>query len=134
MKRPLKYKTKHGEAIENYFKSLEGKHTTAGDIASYFEEIGQTIGLTTIYRQLDILVERGKLNKYNLDNVSGACYQYIADEDKDRQIHFKCEDCGHIIHINCSVIEGLPDHIDREHSFQINPMKTLFYGRCSACK
>ena len=92
MKRPSKYNTKQSEAIISYLISLKGKHTTAAQIASYFKR-RVTIGLATIYRHLDTLVQNGKVNKYTLDGVSGACYQYLSG-NKLNQTLLKCERCG----------------------------------------
>jgi len=133
MKRPSKYNTKQSEAIISYLIPLKGKHTTAAQIASYFKREGFPIGLATIYRHLDTLVQNGKVNKYTLDGVSGACYQYLSEGNKLNQTHLKCERCGAILHIQCDAVDSLPEHLYEKYAFRINPMKTVFYGKCSNC-
>ncbi|MGF7145114.1 Fur family ferric uptake transcriptional regulator [Anaerotaenia torta] len=133
MKRPSRYNTKQSDAILAYLSSLNGEHVTAGQIASHFETSDYPIGLATIYRHLDKLVENGTIRKYTLDGVSGSCYQHISSAHEHQQIHLKCEQCGAVLHLQCSVMENVPQHVYEEHAFLINPMKTVLYGKCSNC-
>ena len=132
------YKTRQRAEITAYLLSKSGEHVTVADICKYFEEKGKTIGVTTVYRQLDKMVAEGIVNKYNLDSSSSACYEYI---DKDHHMdgavscyHCKCEKCGKLIHLHCEEIEGLVKHIETEHSFVINPRRTVLYGLCEECR
>ena len=133
--RPSSYNTKQGEAVLSYIASLQGKHVTVEQIAAHFEKEEINIGVTTIYRHLDKLVAGGEVRKYIIDGVAGACYQYAADEPEPDRDHFhlKCESCGQLFHLQCDMLDELARHVAQEHDFQINPMKTVFYGKCEAC-
>lgn len=134
MQRSTNYNTKQSEAILSYIVSLEGAHVTVGQIVKHFENAGIAVGLTTIYRHLDKLVERGKVQKYTIDGVSGACFQYIqAQEACETHIHLKCEACGTLLHLQCGLLREVQKHVGEEHTFAINPMKTVFYGKCASC-
>ncbi|MDD4565586.1 MAG: transcriptional repressor [Eubacteriales bacterium] len=133
MNRPENYNTKQRKAIMNYVAALNGEHITAGQIMKHFDEKNFLIGLSTIYRHLDRLVESGKMRKYTLDGVSGACYQYIIDEDIREYFHLKCEECGALLHLKCSMLDEIQQHVYEEHTFHINAMKTVFYGKCAEC-
>lgn len=138
MNNKSEYKTKQKAELTAFLMSRAGEHVTVGDISDYFEKKGKPIGITTIYRQLDKMVETGIVNKYVLDGKSSACYEYVEDIDHlDGAIscyHCKCEICGKLIHLHCSEIEDLIKHIEANHNFSINPRKTVFYGICDACK
>ncbi|MCR4657969.1 MAG: transcriptional repressor, partial [Lachnospiraceae bacterium] len=54
-----KYKTKQREILVEYLKSVAGEHITASDVCSYFKERGAAIGQSTVYRQLERLVDEG---------------------------------------------------------------------------
>lgn len=132
------YKTRHRAELTAYLMSVAGEHVTVNDIVRHFEETGSPIGLTTVYRQLDKLVEEGTVYKYVVDGSSSACYEYI-DADKHMHgtvscYHCKCDRCGALIHLHCGEIEELIEHIERSHSFVINPKRTVFYGLCDACR
>ena len=134
MERPPVYNTKQGEAILSYMESLHGAYVTVEQIARYFEDTGISVGLTTIYRNLDKLVSAGRIHKYVIDGFAGACFRYIPETtSEDRQLNLKCEDCGELYPLHCKMLEELGNHVKDEHSFHINPHKTVLYGTCKSC-
>ena len=64
MNQRSKYKTKQRETLIRYFETIPGEHFTAGDVCDYFKAQGAPIGQSTVYRQLEALVDEGILNKY----------------------------------------------------------------------
>ncbi len=134
MKRPVRYRTKQSKAILSYIVSLKGEHATAGSIQAHFNDTGFPIGIATIYRHLERLVECGQVHKYTIDGVSGACYQYCGkDEAEHRYLHLKCEGCGVIAHYPYDELDHVEQSIYEESSFKINPRKTVLYGMCANC-
>ena len=134
MKRPASYKTKQHKAILGYVASLGGAHVTAAQIAGRFESAEFSIGRTTVYRHLEKLTESGKLRKYTIDGVSGACYQYVSGaEGCGTHLHLKCEACGELRHLECETLSEIQRHVFDEHNFQVNAMKTVLYGKCAGC-
>lgn len=108
---------------------------TVEQIAKHFERQETSIGVTTIYRNLDKLRASGKIRKYMIDGISGACYQYIEEPSAGGDhFHMKCEVCGELHHLQCGTIQELSSHVADEHAFEINPAKTVFYGICDKCK
>jgi len=134
MKRPVRYNTKQRKAILSYIASLSGSHITAAQITAHFENEDFPIGRTTIYRHLDKLTENGRVRKYTIDGISGACFQYVnCDEDCPADFHLKCESCGALIHLQCDMLKEIKQHMSDQHAFQINSVKTVFYGKCGNC-
>jgi len=132
--RPSQYKTKQSEAILSYIASSPDAHVTAKQIVAHFENCGTSIGLTTVYRHLDKLAGSGKVRQYVTDGTSCAYYQYVSEAtDTPEHFHLKCDGCGELLHLDCAEVSELQQHINNEHSFQINPMKTVFYGKCQTC-
>jgi Fur family ferric uptake transcriptional regulator len=129
------YNTRQGKLIMDYLTSLGDVHVTVNDIADHFRhETRETIGLTTIYRHLEKLVNAGTICKYTPRVGESACYQYIGpDKTYGDRFHLKCENCGKLIHLQCDFLDKIPGHLKDEHYFQINLLKTVFYGRCEDC-
>ncbi len=129
------YQTKQKALIDEYLKDNAGNHVTIKDIQEYLDFNDSHIGLTTIYRYLDKLVEKGVVHKYIVDNNSSACYQYIKDGCQKRHEHFhlKCEKCNELIHLDCHELENIQQHLAKEHNFVLNLHKTVFYGLCNEC-
>ena len=134
MNRSVNYKTRQQKAILEYIASLKDTHVTAAQIAEHFGKENIPIGRTTIYRHLDKLTESGLLRRYITDGISGACYQHIEDKgDCKAHLHLKCENCGKLQHLDCDLLDDIQRHVMDEHSFRVNAMKTVLYGRCDDC-
>ena len=131
-----KYKTKQRDILLSYLQSVPGVHVTASDVCEYFKEQGASIGQSTVYRQLESLVDEGLLTKYIIDSGSPACFEYVEpDSHADTEVcyHCKCEKCGKLIHLHCDEVESMQEHLYEHHKFKLNPMRTVFYGLCEQC-
>lgn len=120
-----------------YLESMPQVHFTAGDICEYFKSKGTPVGQSTIYRHLESLVDEGILNKYIVDGTSPACFEYLGRENCGEEMscyHCKCEKCGKLIHLHCEEIEEIQKHLFRDHQFQMDPKRTVFYGLCEKCR
>ena len=130
------YKTKQKEILINYFKSSPGVHITAGDVCEHCKSVGENIGQSTVYRQLEKLVDEGIINKYIIDPGSPACFEYVGEDshqDSDVCFHCKCEKCGKLIHMHCEELEEMGLHIMKEHGFKVDAVRTIIYGLCEEC-
>jgi Fur family ferric uptake transcriptional regulator len=134
-KRPLQYRTRQGQIILDYMRSLGGAHVTASQLAGHFAgEGGSGIGQTTVYRHLEKLLAQGQIRKYLLSEGESACYQYVESGENCREhFHLKCEVCGDLIHADCNLLDKIDRHLMAEHDFQINALKTVLYGTCKKC-
>ncbi len=129
------YKTKQQDLLFSYLREMQGQHFTAEDVRSHFEAKKISIGIATIYRQLEKLVAEGKIQKYFIDDHSAACFEYAGEDcnANEQHFHLKCELCGRLIHLECEELQELGGHLKTEHGFVINPLRTVFYGVCTDC-
>ena len=79
MSEKAQYRTRQITELENYLCSMEGKHVTVSDICKYFKSQGISIGTTTVYRQLDRMVEQGLVAKYVVDGTPAVHASSIWD-------------------------------------------------------
>ena len=131
-----KYKTKQREILLGYFETVPGVHVTASDVCEYFKSHDAPIGQSTIYRNLESLVDEGIIKKYNIDGNSPACFEYVepeSHEDAEICFHCKCEKCGRLIHLHCDELNEMQSHLMADHRFKLNPVRTVFYGLCEQC-
>lgn len=131
------YKTKQMTELLTFLQSVEGSHVTVHDICDYFEAKGIAVGTTTVYRNLEKMVKEGVVAKYVVDGASSACFEYIGNRDREKNAfcyHCKCERCGKLIHLQCNEVENLKQHMIKFHSFEMNALRTVFYGMCSDCR
>ena len=132
------YKSRHREQILAILREREGEHMTAGQILDRLRQEGFTIGVATVYRQLDRLVEEGTVNKYVVDTATGACYEFKGDHCANpAYVHGKCEKCGKVVHLERRFVEAAMQSISGavgEGGFELDPVRTLFYGVCGDCR
>lgn len=115
---------------------MAGRHVTAADVCEHFRKEGTSIGQSTIYRQLESMVDEGLINKYILDSNTPACFEYVDEHDHaegDFCFHCKCEKCGKLIHMNCDELKSIESHLASRHGFKLDPLRTVLYGLCEEC-
>ena len=129
MTRSTNYNTKQKELILSIIKKK--KHEFR--VKELYNDLNKEIGLTTIYRQIDKLVNEGRINKnINKDNIT--YYQYLEECNKKNHFYLKCDKCGNMTHIDCDCIEQLSNHIVKEHQFNLNKDCIIINGICKRCK
>ncbi len=137
MERQSTYHTKQKARILAYFEENPHRHITAAELIQALSKNGTSIGAATVYRQLERLEQNGLLRRYTADERGSACWQYGGEEAKagtcHSHFHLKCTKCGVLIHLDCTHLAELTDHIRTEHGFSIAPERTTFYGICSQC-
>ncbi len=132
-----KYNSQQRIEMIEFLQSKPGQHVTVNEIANHFSSLQIQIGLTTIYRHLNRMVEKGIVKKFYIDGKQGSCFEYINPRYKktnDKRFHLKCKNCDQLIHFECEEVKKLQEHIIKEHNFIIDPVRTVFYGICKSCK
>ena len=129
------YKTRQQDLLLSCFKAMKHRHFTAEDVRAYFEEKDISIGIATIYRQIEKFVSTGVVQKYFLGEQNAACFEYVGEECHKEISHFnkKKKKCGTLIHLECSDLEKLSSHLKAEHGFALDAFRTVFYGLCQNC-
>ena len=124
-----KYKTGQRKIIEEYLINNKDRFVSVDEILEFMKTNNQTVGLTTIYRFLNLLEQ----NNYVRTEVKNHTkyYQYIIEECNNH-FHLKCKKCGKIIHLHCREFENVSNHIQEEHSFKLDN-NTIIYGICDKC-
>ena len=132
------YNTKQYKVILDYLKSVKGEHMTASEIyvGLTASETSPKIGQTTVYRQLERLVEEGVVDKYVIDQSSPACFEYVGDDacNEGFCVHGKCLKCGKIFHLHCDEIKDMSEHLVEHHGFTPDFHHTVIYGVCDSCR
>ena len=125
----MSYVTKHSQAVLRCLESREA--LSAAELAEKLRRQGQTVGLATVYRQLERLAAEGLVHKVLTDE--GALYQRCPHQLAGGCFLLRCESCGQITHLDCVHLEELARHIQEAHDFCIDPRQTVLTGRCRRC-
>ena len=120
-----------------YLESMKGRHITVNDVCDYFRGQGKNIGTTTVYRQMERMVDEGLVNKYSIDANTPACFEYMGKSShcgNEICFHCKCIKCGRLLHMDCDELKHVREHLLGEHGFELDPQRTVFYGLCEFCR
>lgn len=126
----MTYITKQQQAVLQCLER-QPRAVSAAQLAQALRADGCTVGLATVYRQLDKLEQQGRVHRVNTEE--GAVYQYCSHEGHHNCFLLKCRDCGSIQHMDCHRLQDFCRHVEDDHRFFIDPRSIVFAGLCGAC-
>lgn len=127
------YKTRQRDIILRYLKENSNIHINADELSEHLKNGGNPVGKSTIYRYLDRLCNENIVRKFISPDGKSSCYQ-IIQEECHYHYHFKCINCGELLHIKCNSLDNVSTHIQEEHNFKIDLSQTIIYGYCKNCQ
>ncbi len=130
-----KYHTKSKDAIRTYLNTHREHSFSAYDINEYMQEQGIQVNLTTIYRNLDKLMESGEIMKYKTAGDEFCRYQCTRPHAQCHEhIHMPCRECGKVLHLECGFMEDIVKHLYDHHKFTLECSGSVLMGVCAACR
>ena len=114
------------------------EHLLAKDIYLKISKKHPDIGLTTIYRTLDLLVGMGLINKFEFGE--GQSRYELAWDFKEHHHHLVCLKCGKITDYNDFIddevkfFNKIQKVLSKKYKFSIDNHEVYFYGKCNLCK
>lgn len=129
-----KYKTKPKEYILEYLKKNKNHRFNVKEMYDSIINSGYNINLATIYRNVNQLVDEGKLLKHMSSDSDYATYQYIENEDCLAHFHFECIKCGRVSHLGAKETNDFLKMIKNKMHFEVEPQNTYIRGICNNCK
>lgn len=115
------------EAIRDYLASTKS-HPTADMVYTHIQSIYPNISLGTVYRNLNLLVEQGDVNKVSC----GDGLEHF-DYDTSEHYHFICRKCGKVTDLDMESINHINTIAASSFEGRIEGSSTYFYGTCDSC-
>ena len=125
----ISYKTGQRKIIMDYLIKNKNKFVNAEEILEYMKKNKQEVGLTTIYRFLNLLEENNNVRVETKNHTK--YYQYVPQENSNH-LFLKCKNCGKSLNLKCQEFEDINKHIKNEHKFMLD-YNTIIYGTCDNC-
>ena len=123
-------------AIIEVFANSRG-HLTAEEVFWKVKTIYPAVGIATVYRTLEFMVQQGFLAKYSINNV----FKYeLLDEDNPHHHHLICVKCGKIedfsdfLDEEKELVEKIEKKIEKKYKFKVQSHRLDFYGVCEECQ
>lgn len=112
------------------------RHMTAEDIYELVKEDYPDIGLATIYRTVQLLLEMQLVDRINLDDgcIRYEIGEFYNGEGKHHHHHLICRKCGKILPFKDDLLEGLERLIEDTTGFHVLDHELKFYGQCEECR
>jgi Fur family transcriptional regulator, ferric uptake regulator len=126
------------EFILDILKNKKG-HLSVEDIYSELIKKCRGVNLTTVYRNLEILVELGIVEKFDFGDGRARFELVVIKKKNDECVHHHlvCMKCGKIIDFECSSVDKHESEIkivEDKYNFKIQEHLIQFRGLCSKCK
>jgi Fur family ferric uptake transcriptional regulator len=118
--------------------SRTSKHMSAKDIYATLHNLYPGIGLTTVYRTLDLLARMGLIHKFSIGDGHNR-YEFIPDDKSRHHHHLICTDCGKILNYSefeeeeLALIKKTEERLAKKYNFSIQDHNIEFLGICEDC-
>ena len=115
------------------------KHLSAEDIFLRVHQIYPNIGLTTIYRTLELLVKMGLVVKFDFGDGRARYELRSGDGGATHHHHLICTNCGRVIDYDefvdeeIELVKKTEKELARKYGFEIKNHTIQFYGLCKKC-
>ena len=116
---------RYSKQREEIYKIIQNTdiHPNADWIFKHVKKKIPKISLGTVYRNLKLLVDSGKI----LAIHTGTTIRY--DGNIRNHIHLKCTECGNLIDVDTPDINVLED-LYKNYEFEINGIELTILGKC----
>lgn len=116
--------------ILEILERTQTRHLSAEDLYRELLEVGEDIGLATVYRVLTQFESAGLVTRHNFE---GGHAVFELDEGKHHD-HMVCVESGNVIEFTNDEIERLQHEIAEEHGFELIDHNLVLYVRPLSAK
>lgn len=104
------------------------QHITAEDLYKKLLEMGEEIGLATVYRVLNQFDEAGIITRHNFEGGK-AVFELAHQKHHD---HLICLDCGEVFEFRDEIIEQRQKDVANRHDINLTNHSLYIYGHCTS--
>ena len=115
-------------AIRDFLAGVE-EFRTASQIHEDLKQLGDRMGLATVYRALQAMVDLGELDVIRTSEGESA-YRKCSD---GHHHHLVCRKCGIAQEIAAEVVEIWAAEVAKHHGFTDVAHEVELYGLCADC-
>lgn len=110
-----------------------GEHLTTEQIFDLVRKTNPEIGLATIYRTVQVLVDLHLIDKINFDD-DVARYELRSSNAKHHHHHAICLGCGEVFSFEDDLLENLEAAVEERLGFAVVDHEVKLYGYCRDCR
>ncbi|QAY64787.1 transcriptional repressor [Xylanimonas allomyrinae] len=122
--------TRQRAAVADALRSAD-EFRSAQQLHEVLRARGDTVGLATVYRTLQTLVDGGDVDVLRTDDGE-AVYRWCARSEHHH--HLVCRACGRTVEIDGPTVEAWAAMVGTEHGFSDIEHTVELWGTCQACR
>lgn len=123
-----KRQTRQRRAVDEILAELD-EFRTAQQIHEQLRQRGGSVGLTTVYRRLQALVDAGELDAIRVADGEAA-YRRCSD---GHHHHLVCRVCGRTVEVSGPAVEKWADAVAEQNGFRQVSHDLEIFGTCASC-
>jgi Fur family transcriptional regulator, ferric uptake regulator len=104
---------------------------SAQELYESLRAAGDKVGLTTVYRTLQAMVDAGELDVLRTDDGESV---YRRCRSEDHHHHLVCRGCGTTVELAADEVERWTAKVARRHGFTDVSHTVEVFGYCRACR
>lgn len=107
------------------------RHLSVDDVAAELRRRGMHVGIATIYRTLDTLVEAGLARAHDFGE---GFRRYEAHDSRGAHGHLVCRRCGTVTEFALEQLERALPLLADAHGFLAESQRVELHGLCQECR
>ena len=126
------------EAILKFLTNTK-EHLSAEDIYIKIHAINPSIGLTSVYRTLDLLVDIGMVSKFDFGDGRARFEMVEESKGTNHHHHLVCTVCSRIVDYSdfmneeVAILKRIEGKLTKKYKFKITNHLVQYYGLCATC-
>lgn len=121
--------TRQRSAVNALLREVEGFHS-AQELHAMLRDRGTRVGLTTVYRTLQGMVDAGEVDVMRLP---GGEHLYRRCSKSGHHHHLVCRSCGAAVEVEGPAVEAWAERVATQHGY-VEVSHTLeILGTCPTC-
>jgi Fur family ferric uptake transcriptional regulator len=124
--------TRQAAAVEEVLRDVDG-FRTAQEVFDEVRRRGDRVGLSTIYRHLNLLAERGSadvVHRGDGESQFRLCGTADAAADDDHHHHLVCRVCGRSVEVSGPEVEAWAQRVAKKAGFTEISHTVEVFGLC----
>lgn len=105
----------------------KNQHISAEDVYKLLIDMGEEIGLATVYRVLNQFDDAGLLNRHHFEGGKSV----FEISHKAHHDHLVCLKCGKVVEFEDDTIEKRQEAVAKTHDMKLVNHSLYLYGECN---
>jgi len=125
--------TNQRRAIVKVLLEKQKDHLSAEEVYHFARKITPEIGLATVYRTMDLLVDLQVVDRISFKEAGMVLYDLRGDRGQHFHSHLICDRCGDVLEVEEDIMADIEPMIEEKFAFKIFDHQLTIHGLCQDC-